>query len=252
MTIQKFEVPDWIRSVLICDPTDIWGNVVGIGLGELAAVLSPAKKFDRRGDVLFIDDFEDGAAHFSTALVGTGAAVAITSAESNVGGFAAKLTGGSDSSRYAEIFYRTPVSAGLRMGAEIAFRLGSDIQYVVLEFWFYDGVKRHQAGLRYVTADNKWQYGDIYTTWQTLKTGVDLAAEAHHFHPVKLVINTETDKYVRALIAGEQIDMSTYDFYTVADTTEPALLTMIDAYSNSGKNGWMYVDPVIITQNEPA
>ncbi len=252
MTIQKFEVPDWIRSVLICDPTDIWGNVVGVGLGELAAVLSPAKKFDRRGDVLFIDDFEDGAAHFSTTLVGTGAAVAITSAESNVGGFAAKLTGGSDSSRYAEIYYRIPVSAGVRMGAEMAFRLGSDIQFVVLEFWFYDGSKRHQAALRYVTASDLWQYADINTDFQTLKTGVNLAADAHHFPPVKLAINTETDKYVRALIAGEKIDMSTYDFYSTTDTTPPALLTMIDAYSDLNKNGWMYVDPVIITQNEPS
>jgi len=42
------------------DPADIWGNAISIGLGELIAALSVAKRFDKRGSVLFLEDFENG------------------------------------------------------------------------------------------------------------------------------------------------------------------------------------------------
>ena len=252
MTIKRFSVPDYVRSVLICDPTDIWGNVVGIGLNELIACLTPAKRFDRRGEVIFVDNFEDGLGKWGTTTTGLLGAVAVSSTEALFGGLSAKLTGGSDSSRFAEIYYRIPPPPLSNLGLEFAVRPDVNVEYIDCYIDYYDGVTLYSGAISYDTVNEKWTYKTTAGAWVDFFTGAKMTAAEKLFHHCKLVIDPVGHKYVRALVSGEEKDMSTYDLYTDPDVTAPRVSILILVYSLAGYNAVGYVDSVIVTQNEPA
>lgn len=252
MTIQKFEVPDWIRSVLICDPTDIWGNVVGMGLAELAAVLSPAKRFDRRGSVYLLDSFESGIAGCDTDLSGAGASVSVSSEAARTGGLVAKLVGGSTLTRYATVWYKLPLPPLSKIGVEMTFSLDSNVDRVAIIINYIDGTYEHYSGIRYNTASNSWQYVDASGAWVDFVTSTYLSEVDHLFHLAKVVVDPATNKYVRALVSGQEVNMSAYSTYRYASTINPYLEVEIFAYSEAGVNGTVLVDNVIVTVNEPA
>lgn len=252
MTIQKFEVPDWIRSVLICDPTDIWGNVVGMGLAELAATLSFTKRHDRRGNVYHVDGFEHGLSGCDTDLSGSGASVSLTSSETRSGSFAAKLTGGSTLTRYATVWYKLPLPPLCKIGVEVTFRLDSNVEYVLLFISYIDGTTEHQGYVRHDTANHKWQYVNSSGVWTDFLTGKQLLEIDYMFHLFKLVIDPNSNKYVRALVSGQEVDMSSYGLYTPTSSVMPHLWVEFFAYSEAGVNGVVILDNIIITINEPS
>lgn len=234
------------------DPADVWDNAISTGIGELIAALTPAKRFDRRGDIIFIEGFESGLTHGVVTTSGTGAAVAVTTAEARSGGLAAKLTGGSDGSRYAALswyFHQTPEG---KIGLEAHFRPDADIQYLVLQIAWYDGAELHQGNLRWNNDNEDFEYYDSAGAYQQLQTGDDLIGRAGLFHTAKLVVDVENDLYHRALCRAAEVDMSSYALYTPTDTSGPYILFTVFLYSHSGDNDWCYLDNVIMTQNEPA
>lgn len=252
MTIQKFEVPDWIRSVLICDPTDIWGNVVGMGLAELSAVLSPAKRFDHRGSVIFIDTFEEGLSSCYSSTAGTLASVALFSGEARQGAFSAKLTGGSTLGRYAKIYYRLPLPPLSKIGVECSVRIVGNVEEIGIDVSYWDGTNEHYAALKYLPVSDKWQYCNSAGGYSDLLTSVKLNEIANLFHAAKLVFDPEANKYVRALISGQEVNMSAYGSLEVADNTAPMLEIWFTVKSETALNGVAYFDSIIVTVNEPA
>ncbi len=252
MTIKHIEVPDWIRSVLILDPTDIWGNVVGMGLAELTACLSIAKRFDRRGNVIFLDTFEEGLSKCYSSLAGTLASVALFRGEARQGAFSAKLTGGSTLGRYAQIYYRLPLPPLSKIGVECSVRIVDAVEEIGIDVSYWDGTNEHYAALKYLPVSNKWQYCNSAGTWSDLLTAVKLNEIANLFHAAKLVFDPEADKYVRALISGQEVDMSAYGSVLEPDATDPMLEVWFKVKSESGLNGVAYLDSIIVTINEPA
>lgn len=246
--------PDWqqiIRAV-IYDPEDVWGVARGMGNIQLASRLGPIIPVDPRGDLLYQDDFSEGLAHCSSYVIGSGGAVAITSAETAFGPFACKLTGGSTGLKLAEIYYVLPIYPLSKIGHSFRFRIGDDVAYVDLLLDLYDGSNLVRGGLRYDDDNEKVQYYNSAGAWSDLLTGVDLYPFTNYFHPIKLVVDPSLDKYVRAMVAGQEIDMSSYDLYTAVSTTSPQVLARNMVTSETGDNGWIYLDGVLITQNEPA
>ncbi len=252
MTIARFEVPDWIRSVLICDPTDIWGNVVGMGLAELAAVLSPVNRFDRRGDVFFWDSFEHGLAGWQTTISGALSSVELSSTWALHGGFSAKLTSGSTFSRLACIYHRQYYPSATKLGLEFSVAIGGQLETVTWFIDLYTGTRHVFGGVRYNHYYSRLEYQDSSEVWQTLSSPVIAYAGDGLFHGGKLVVDPVTEKYVRFMFEKDERDMSTLDLYADDDDTAPYM--SVQAYVNSltGTNTTAYVDSVVITQNEPA
>lgn len=246
------EVPDFIRSAIIIDPRDIWGNLVSRGLGDVVAALTPAYRYDGRGSIVFLDSFEDGLAGFATVLTGTGAAVTLTSAEKHFGGFSCKMTGGSTSSRIAQLRKDIPLPPLSKVGLEFHFRLGDNVEYVTAWIDYYDGVDEHVGGIRYDVVNEKYQYYNSAASWTDLLTNVKQGSVANFFYAVKFVFDPEDDFYVRALLYGQEADMSSYASETEANATDPRIRIDIRVTSTAGQNGWIYIDSIIITQNEPA
>ena len=252
MTIARFEVPDWIRSVLICDPTDIWGNVVGMGLAELAAVLSPTNRFDRRGDVVFWDSFEDGLGKWTAEISGANSAVEITSLNSRYGGLACKLTAHATAGDYAGISSAINLSQTTPIGLEYSFSQTLGNVYIELWLLYFTGTKKFYGKVRYNRTTATLQYLNSLDVWTNLSTTLNLYASSDIAHTWKLVVDPSTGKYVRLLIDSNAFDLSAYSLLSANDTTEPAILPNLYLTNNSTTLRSIRVDDIIITQNEPA
>lgn len=237
--------PPWSgikRDVIFSLPLD---------LGELAVRLGSPVTFDRRGDVIFLDEFENGLGHCQTLTSGAGGAVEMTTDETRYGGYAAKLIGGSDSSRWALLHYILPKPIFSGIGLETHFRVGDDVEYVSLRILVYDGTYYHEGEIRHDQANNRWEYLKADGTYVVFQTGAIIPSAAHLFHPAKLVVDLENDEYIRALVTGEEEDLSGIPLRVVLSAVNPDLRARVMVTSTAGNNGWVYADSVIITQNEP-
>lgn len=252
MTIKKFEVPDYIRSVLICDPTDIWGNVVGIGLSELSAILTPCHRFDRRGSVFFWDTFDDGMGAWGTNLYGAGAAAELSTATSLHGPLSVELIGGSDGERLAKLNHGGLYPVEGKVGAEFSFSFDTDIDNIEFILRFLDGAYYIRGSVRYNHAEAKLQYNDSADAWQDIATSLTLVAVTTDFHTVKLVVDMVTRKYVRAMLDNTEYPLTDIALYTEISTDTPAMTTEVRLYSRAGYNDVAYIDSCVLTQNEPA
>lgn len=233
--------PDWVQATRLFD-----------GLGELIAVLSPAKRFDDRGIVFFIDDFEDGLSKAAFTLSGTNAAYVLSSRLSRFGGFSLKLTGGSSASRYSQAswYFHEPIFS--KMGIEIQFQLGSEVGYVRLSLLIFDGATEHRGSVQYDSANEKWQYLNSLGSYVDLIDGILLDSTEVLFHPAKLVVDFAHDKYQRLVLGDQEVDMSELDLYAPDSVSTPRHDAKVAVFSTSGNNGVIYVDSVILTKNEPS
>jgi len=233
--------PDWVQATRLFD-----------GLGELIASLTPAKRFDTRGTVFFIDDFEDGLSKASYVYSGTLGAYALSSHLSRFGGFSLKLTGGSNGGLYSQAswYFHEPIYS--KMGMELQFQLYSGVGYVRLYFLILDGVTEHRGSVQYDYANEKWQYLNSAEAYVNLITGIRLDVTEVLFHPAKLVVDFVHDKYQRLVLGDQEVDMSDLSLFTESNPTSPRLEATVTVFSVSGSNGKIYVDSVILTQNEPS
>jgi len=234
------------------DPADVWGNAISMGNLELAGRLGRVIPVDGRGNVIFIDDYEEGFSHVLTVKSGTGAAVELSTTETRFGAYSVKLIGGSDTSRLAVLRYYIGHRIVTTLGVEFSFRVSDNVESVQMAVLYYDGAKLHQGGLYYDPVNNNWQYLNSGATLSDLKTSRPLGELTSLFYPCKLVLNVVTDKYVRAIIPGGVEDMSALAIYTPTTATSPMIRVDIGITSITGTNGVAYVDGFIVTQNEPA
>ena len=235
-----------------------WGRIkkdVGVSplsdLGELAARLGSINTYDRRGDTVWMDDFEDGIIKWSTDTLGTGAAVASSSVYARNGAKSAKLTGGSDEDRYALITHRVTPLVLSKVGFECSFNHSAAVQYV--EWWlhYFNGTTIYHFAVRFSKVDGKLYYPATAYTWTAFATVAGLFYGPIPFHTCKLVADPVALKYVRFLLDETEYDLSAYAPWSEAASGTPYWEGEIKVVSLGNQNGVVYVDDVIITQNEP-
>lgn len=239
--------------------TPDWGVTAGAqtifqltDLGELAARLGSPITHDRRGDVIWWDDFEWSLNKWSTSLFGTGAAVALSTARARNGQTSALLTGGSDGGRAAQLTHYSPFVTLGRLGGEISFSLGGTIDEVGVILYVYTGSQLQQYQVEWDDATNTWRYLSAPATFTALTPTRDLLAVASLFHTMKLVIDAEAGEYVRLLADDITFDLSGASGVVSANAAAPAVAISPYINSRGGSNDTVYMDDAILTQNEPA
>lgn len=238
--------------------TPDWGITAGrqtihqlTDLGELAARLGSPITFDRRGDVVFWDDFECGLAKWIANNAGTGAAVALDTGFARSGENSVRLTAGSTSTMRAGILHYEPFPVLSRIGFEIHVHMPFGNGAFEWNVQLADGAAKLNAGVRYDDATNQLQYRDTLNNWVTFATGVDMLGGQRAFHAGKLVIDFDTREYVRFIADAVTYDLSGIDPQSFASPEAPHMLVGASWFDDAGTNDYALVDDAIITQNEP-
>ncbi len=237
--------PDWWGS----EPGETTFQVQDVG--ELAVRLGSIDTFDRRGNVVFIDSFEHGLGPYLTDTYGAGSAVVLSTITARSGVYSCKLATGAVGLAYAEVGRYQPYPVLSKHGLEAAFTVNDNAVDIWLGFYIYDGVNYTRFNVKYLPASDKWQYYGSDTAYHDLITGQALAASTNLFHVAKLVVDPEAGKFYYFLIDGTEVSMAGIAGYAVANAGAPRLEAWIALHGGAAAAATIYVDDIIITQNEP-
>lgn len=239
--------------------TPDWGLTAGqvtvyqlTDMAELAVRLGSIVTHDRRGDVIWLDNFEDGLGKWDSSSSGAGAGVGLSSARARSGWLSALLTAGSDGSRYAEIYrgFNLPVLS--RLGVEISFNVPVAFESLVLQLHVLDGSTRYRFEVTYDDANNRLDRLNDAGGLTTVASSVILAGWGKMFHTLKLVGDLTTGKYQRLILNDATYDLSDGAAFSSADAGAARLEMTLRVTGRSAQNDTVHIDDVIVTQNEPA
>lgn len=219
--------------------------------GEAAVRLGSIVSYDRRGDVIFLEDFELGIERWKQTTFGTGAAIDWSIARSRSGLYSCRLVGGSTSNRSADIRRRLPFPVLSTFGVEASFSLLGTPESLQVQVFLFDGVNLTSYAVRYNGVDSDFEALNSSGLWTDLDDDVDLLEDPSLFHTVKMVFDAPAKQYVRALLDNQEYDAAPVTRGSSANAAAPHAEVSIAVISDSGDNDVAYIDDVIFTINEP-
>ncbi len=222
-----------------------------IDQGELAARLKSINTFDRRGDTVFMEDFEAPTLTWTTVAIGTGASVALSAASYKSGSQSLKLTPGSTTTWHASATKLLALPVQSRLGFECSFSADDNTSYFSLGSSMYDGTTRYIQGILYDHANDHIDYYNSGGTYTEIASGIKFKTSIVMFMPLKVVIDYATGEYVRLMFGDTEYNLSGIPLWSGASANNPYCGMEVRHVGTAGNNPISYVDNVIITQNEP-
>lgn len=237
---------------------DWWGNVPsetvhgGVDTGELAARLGSIVTFDRRGNIVWMDAFENGLGPWEWSGSGANNAVNLGTEITMHGSLAAYLHPGEEEAGEALIRHNLPFPVLGGIGIEVSFVPQEHMWDFDVILFLWDGARRYDYQARYShVAGNVYVCTGLEEYTPVGAPGVQ--GEGWHSHCImKMVANCVTHKFERVLFNNHVYDASAHTVYSVADTdTKPVMVAYVSAFNTGVHLFDVPVDYVIVTQNEP-
>lgn len=220
-------------------------------MAELAARLRSIATFDRRGEVILLDDFEAGLNKGLFTTSGTGADYSLEVGYPKSGGYNLRLIGGSDGLRLARVDYKRGYPVLSSFGFEVSVEFPVDFTQIFLTFFLYTGSQRLWAEIQYLLSGLKWSYKpasgavvDFVEDWNPY-VGYGI------YHTFKLVVDAVDQVYKRVIIDDQVYALGGAGVRVTASAVEPHMVVQLNFYSRLGENDYARIDDIIITQNEP-
>ena len=231
-------------NVIITDPEDSRGNFHQVGNAELACRLGSIDTFDKRGNVILMDDFDCSTLKWIKSYSGADSDVYISNDYAVQGSCSCKLISGVASAPAGIVKYIHPQILG-RIGMEFSFTVDSDTNSVSVNAVYSDGSNEYTYVLTYNHVSN-----NIIINGVTVNDSAFILESGYvTFHTFKFVFDTNNHKPVRLLINEYDFDISN-TAVTVAGSSN-SYLKMSVTHISTGLVDPIYIDNVIITQNEP-
>lgn len=220
-------------------------------LGEVVARLGGIQTYDRAGDLVWFESFEDGYPNWDAQTSGTSGAVELSADRYRSRGYSVKLTPGATAAGYARINKEITILPPSRLGVEASFVLNSNQDSQELYCAWYSGSQAIEFGLVVEIATGKLAYYGSDALWHSVAQGLNIRTYSKLFHTAKVVLDVATQKYVRLLFDHLSYDLSAYSPAVAALTAASRLSIALINRGNANGNWANYVDDIIITQNEP-
>lgn len=227
-------------------------TIVGLSdMGELAARLGSIVTFDRRGNVIFADDFADGIQNWHLGGIGT-QVIEWCSQYSRDGGFSCKLETDTDEDDSALITRHVGYPALSKMGMEISVsdKQNWKILHIEMRLTTTDGQWR--ARIRYVYATKTLFYLNYAGTY----TAIPGASYTTHVNPayfdtIKLVADFVNNEYKQLVLNDTTYALSGIGLRWHGGLGTPNMHAIIELFSDGVGAAIGYIDSAILTQNEP-
>lgn len=220
-------------------------------MAELAARLGSIVTFDRRGNVLLLEDFEGSLAKAAAWEYDAGGGVSISNLYALHGDFSCRIL--APANGVARIYYMLPFPQLSRMGVEFSFNRvdGGHLEYIDLQFHLDDNVNWWYGQIRWTAATGIWK---LYTAEPF---PIELAPIVNYtygnaaFNHIKLVVDHVTKKYVRLLSNNLAYDISAYSLASGLTDAAPHIEMILKTHADAADEAENYIDDIIVTQNEP-
>ena len=240
------DLPDWLAQnaqATVGEVTD---------LGELAARLGSIVTFDRRGDVVALENFESGFSKVASSISGTGAAVDLSFTSPRSGIFSCRLRGGSTGTGLASVTMRRPTPSLSLWGFEFSFVLPNVADRITWTINRFDGSTLHQFAVEWDDLNNRIEYLNAAGGFTVLASDIELTVDSALYHTGKLVVNPANDQYVHFVLNETTYSMAGIAAFSQASTVPALVEAVAQVNSRGGQNNTIYADDLIYTHNEPA
>jgi len=220
-------------------------------MGELAARLGSMVTYDRRGEVIWMDDMGTGSGKWIDTPYGAGASIKWVPGNVRMGHYAVEMIGGSDGVQLAQLKTYFPLFHLGRAGLELGVAFFTEFDKFELKLTRSDGTTRYRGSIRLDRTNSQIAYLDEDTNYQSIASLANPVNLYGVFHACKLVVDFNTNEYVRFLYNETEHDLSGIPLHKTDATTIASFRVALLLYSRSGQNDRANVDYVIITGNEP-
>jgi len=237
--------PDYTTSSKMAT---IYGEVDN---GELAARLGSINTYDRRGNIVFMEDFEGALFNWQINNNGAGAGSVLAAAYSRTGSQAAQLTAGSGLNGYTTIWKYWPLPVSTQIGLECSFTTHASLDRFVAEISIYDGVTLHATTCGCSVSADEIYFNTGPVGVESCITNLGLYNSDYNFHTMKFAFDYSTDYWMRILFDNYSYDASAWPIHTELSAITPRMYIGLWAVCEIVANPVIYVDDVILTQNEP-
>jgi len=219
--------------------------------GELAVRLGSMDIFDRRGNILWMDDFEGTYSRWQTQTAGTGAAYILDNNKSVNDSQSMKITLPIDDPNYASINRLLQAFKFKRFGFEFTFIHNDDIQYMTATVNNYDTNEMYNSQVRYKMATKTLEVSTGSAEWHTVASDLKILSNDELFHTLKIVYDVNIGEYVRLILYDLEYDISGLPIHHVVTPGYKYTKLAISYINNIATNTDVWIDRVIVTQNEP-
>lgn len=219
--------------------------------GEMAARLGSPIIYDKAGLLVWMTDFSRGLQGAVPGTNGEGGTYQISSARSHFGPFSLKLDPAATAGSYVEWGSVVQFIESGKVGLEALISHDTDPDGIRLKMLYFDGTTQQRAELHYDPATGDWTVRTGITTWETVIESFKLQQDPTCWNPIKLVIDVENGAYVRVQVAREVEEITQHSLYSLPSPNLGQLACRVMAYGDSDAHAPIYVDAVIVTQQEP-
>jgi len=232
------------------DSEDQWGQTLKVGNAELAARMGSLVGWDRRGLVSYANDFRDGLGNASLTEAGTGASITIDPEFFTSGGYSMKMVAGSDGDHLASIRFQIETPPSLKLGLEVCFSYAGDAEFFMAMIRCYTGGKQWDAAIRHNRDTHEMQYLNASEVWTNIANPY-FDYDGSDFHRIKVVADFAEAKFMRAMYAGTEVDLSAQGLFQYSTGWYSALWVLVEMNGRSGNNDIGYLDSIVLTTGEP-
>lgn len=223
-------------------------------LADLAVRMGSIVEYDRRGDVIYLDDYESPLRRYRE-IVSANCSARLDSTSSRSGAQCCKLaTSGVINDFAATYYYLAPMVSG-RHGAKISvvhlnFHT-SNSEYVI--YWsVFTGTHNINAGI----ALNPWARTIAYYDPAGVPVVFEdnfrpISSNVWQYHNMKLVVDFDTGYYVRFLFDILEWDMSALRFLKNPNPGAPQHTVALQIEALAAAVKVAYQDDFVYTLNEP-
>jgi len=220
-------------------------------LGEHAVRTGSMASFDRRGDVVLLDDYSQGLTRPWYALNGLGAAYRLVNDRPRWGPFGVRLVGGSTLARYCCMTYTLGYPVLGQFGFEVGLQFLTELAHLNITLSIFTGTRQIEGFLLYNRALTQWEYMNDLGAFVGFLAPWQINLLDPSFDTVKLVVDGLNTQYVRAIVNNVSHPMPGVRAWSGPNFTSPRLLVEVWMYSRAAQNDYAQIDGVIVTQNEP-
>lgn len=220
-------------------------------MAELAARLGSIVSFDRRGNIVWLEDFEHGVSKWRIAYSGTGYGVSVALDAARSGAYSAKLITRNSSPYNQEMYHYLPAPVLGKIGLEAHTAMTPGLSYIEWRLAVYEGSYVHLAHIRYTLATGILSYYNSGGGYTTIATGLGLLEQHDMFHALKVVVDLVNEVYFYVILDSTVYLLTNIAYRKVAAAIAPnAMITLAIAAPDATPRA-AYYDDVIVTQNEP-
>lgn len=220
-------------------------------MGEVAARLGSIDIFDKRGDVVYFDAFEEPVLSWGVSEIN--ASVYLSSRDVKSRSQAVELNTDAGIDNWASINKSFSILPSKRLGVEVSFG-GVLAGWLFLDAFYHDGITEYHARARFDAAGNIYVWdGDLGDYTLVAAMGVlHYGLGTHFFHTMKLVADFETGKYVRLMFSTQEWDISAINLFRIGALVAPYLEVDTGRVNQDAAAFRISsVDDFILTQAEP-